>query len=187
MKLQFKRQQFQTDACNAICDIFTGQSNNERRFLINKGNDASMFSDEGFGNPEIRLNHSKLLTNLREVQKRNNIIPSNKLELLKTKRDAQTLSVPVYTVEMETGTGKTYTYIKTMYELNIRYGFSKFIVIVPSIAIREGVLKSLQITEEHFAKEYGKRCRFFLYASSQLTNLEMFASDAGINIMVINT
>ena len=87
---------------------------------------------------------------------------------------------------METGTGKTYCYIKSMFELNKRYGWSKFIVVVPSIAIREGVFKSLQITAEHFLESYGKKARFFIYNSKQLHNLESFSSDAGINVMVIN-
>ena len=89
-------------------------------------------------------------------------------------------------IEMETGTGKTYCYIKTVFELNQRYGWSKFIVVVPSIAIREGVYKSLEITAEHFLEDYGKRARFFIYNSKQLHNLESFSSDAGINVMVIN-
>lgn len=88
---------------------------------------------------------------------------------------------------METGTGKTYTYIKTMYELNARYGWSKFIIVVPSIAIREGVAKSFDITADHFKEEYGKACRFFIYNSTRLNELEQFADDAGINVMIINT
>jgi type III restriction enzyme len=89
-------------------------------------------------------------------------------------------------VEMETGTGKTYCYIKTIFEMNKRYGWSKFIIVVPSIAIREGVYKSLQITAEHFTESYGKKARFFIYNSKRLHELESFSSDAGINVMVIN-
>ena len=91
------------------------------------------------------------------------------------------------TIEMETGVGKTYTYIKTMYELNKHYGWSKFIVVVPSVAIREGVYKSFQVTQEHFAEEYGKKVRFFIYNSSQLTEIDRFASDNSINVMIINS
>ena len=91
------------------------------------------------------------------------------------------------TVEMETGIGKTYTYIKTMYELNKHYGWSKFIVVVPSIAIREGVYKSFEMTQEHFAEEYGKKIRFFIYNSSQLTEIDRFASDSSINVIIINS
>lgn len=88
---------------------------------------------------------------------------------------------------METGVGKTYTYIKTMYELNKAYGWTKFIVVVPSIAIREGVYKSFQVTQDHFAEEYGKKIRFFIYNSSQLTEIDRFASDSSINVMIINS
>ena len=88
---------------------------------------------------------------------------------------------------METGVGKTYTYIKTMYELNKHYGWSKFIVVVPSIAIREGVYKSFQVTQEHFAEEYGKKIRFFIYNSARLTEIDRFASDSSINVMIINS
>lgn len=91
------------------------------------------------------------------------------------------------TIEMETGVGKTYTYIKTMYELNRAYGWSKFIIVVPSIAIREGVYKSFEMTQEHFAEEYGKKIRFFIYNSSQLTEIDRFASDSSINVMIINS
>ena len=87
---------------------------------------------------------------------------------------------------METGTGKTYCYIKSMFELSRRYGWSKFIVVVPSIAIREGVQKSLEITADHFLEQYGKKARAFIYNSKELHNLESFSSDAGINVMVIN-
>ena len=85
------------------------------------------------------------------------------------------------------GVGKTYTYIKTMYELNKHYGWSKFIIVVPSVAIREGVYKSFQITQEHFAEEYGKKVRFFIYNSTQLTEIDRFASDSSINVMIINS
>ena len=91
------------------------------------------------------------------------------------------------TIEMETGTGKTYTYIKTMYELNARYGWTKFVVVVPSIAIREGVLKSFESMQEHFAQEYGKRMQYFIYNSKQLSKIDAFASDAGMHVMIINT
>lgn len=88
---------------------------------------------------------------------------------------------------METGTGKTYTYIKTMFELNKHYGWSKFIIVVPSIAIREGVYKSFNITQEHFAEEYGKKIKFFIYNSKRLNEIEQFANDGGLNVMIINS
>jgi type III restriction enzyme len=87
---------------------------------------------------------------------------------------------------METGTGKTYVYIKTMFELHKRYGWSKFIIMVPSVAIREGAAKSIQMTADHFQQEYGKKLRAFVYNSKRLHELESFSSDAGINVMVIN-
>ncbi len=119
-------------------------------------------------------------------------MPSNKIETLTSKVEwddgrKQTVVKPVFTIEMETGTGKTYTYIKTMYEMNARYGWSKFIIVVPSIAIREGVAKSFQITADHFKEEYGKACRYFIYNSTRLNELEQFADDPGINVMIINT
>ena len=88
---------------------------------------------------------------------------------------------------METGTGKTYVYTKTIFELNRKYGFTKFIIVVPSVAIREGVYKSFQMTQEHFAEEYGKKVRFFIYNSAQLTEIDRFASDSSIKVMIINS
>ncbi len=93
-----------------------------------------------------------------------------------------------FTIEMETGTGKTYTYIKNMYELNERYGWTKFVVVVPSIAIREGVLKSFESMQEHFAQKYnGKQMQYFIYNFKQLRGIDAFASDAGMHEMIINT
>ena len=122
------------------------------------------------------LSDQIIFEHLRKVQRANQIKPSEKLE-----------GHYNLTIEMETGVGKTYTYIKTMYELNKHYGWSKFIVVVPSIAIREGVYKSFQVTQEHFAEEYGKKIRFFIYNSSQLTEIDRFASDSSINVMIINS
>lgn len=198
MKLRFKHQKFQEDATNAICDIFFGQPNETRKFLTDQGVSSSsvqsLFSDviTGWANPEIHLREEDILKNLREIQKQNRIIPCNKIETLTSKIEwddgrKQTVTKPVFTVEMETGTGKTYTYIKTMYELNSRYGWSKFIIVVPSIAIREGVAKSFQITADHFKEEYGKACRYFIYNSTRLNELEQFADDPGINVMIVNT
>ncbi|WP_322267025.1 type III restriction-modification system endonuclease [Nitrosomonas sp.] len=128
---------------------------------------------------DIALLKGTLLENIHKVQQRQNLSLST--ALVSNKVCEVNLDV-----EMETGTGKTYCYVKTMFELNQRYGWSKFIVVVPSIAIREGVFKTLEITAEHFLEEYGKRARFFIYNSKQLHNLESFSSDAGVNVMVIN-
>jgi type III restriction enzyme len=132
----------------------------------------------GWRNERIvpELTDKIILEHLQKVQRANQIKPSDKLE-----------GHYNLTIEMETGVGKTYTYIKTMYELNKHYGWSKFIVVVPSIAIREGVYKSFQVTQEHFAEEYGKKIRFFIYNSSQLTEIDRFASDSSINVMIINS
>ena len=198
MKLRFKHQKFQEDATNAICNVFSGQPNETRKFLLDQGSSSSaaqsLFTDTqtGWANPQIHLREEDILKNLREVQKTNKILPSNKIETLTSKVEwddgrKQTVVKPVFTIEMETGTGKTYTYIKTMYEMNARYGWSKFIIVVPSIAIREGVAKSFQITADHFKEEYGKACRYFIYNSTRLNELEQFADDPGINVMIINT
>lgn len=193
MKLRFKHQKFQEDACNAVCDVFAGQPSQTRKFLVDQGygKQTSAF-DSGWGNLEIRLRPQDLLKNLQAVQKQQGIVPVRELETMTSKVEwddgrKETVERPVFTVEMETGTGKTYTYIKTMYEMNARYGWSKFIVVVPSVAIREGVAKSFQITADHFREEYGKACRFFVYNSTRLNELDNFAEDPGINVMVVNT
>ena len=182
MKLRFKHQKFQEDAVKATCDIFTGQIKSDYRFLMDQGDiDGTMFSQleqAGFGNADISLQDAQLIKNLHEVQGLQNIARNTKIERLNGR--------PVFTIEMETGTGKTYTYIKTMYELNKQYGWRKFIVVVPSIAIREGVYKSFQTTAEHFAEDYGKKIRFFIYNSTKLNELEQFSEDPNINVMIIN-
>lgn len=183
MKLRFKHQKFQADAVKATCDIFTGQIDASHRFAIDQGdlsnNLLSRLERTGFGNADISLQDAQLIKNLHEVQGLQNIPRSSRIEKLNSR--------PVFTIEMETGTGKTYTYIKTMYELNKQYGWCKFIVVVPSIAIREGVYKCLQTTADHFAEDYGKKIRFFIYNSSKLNELEQFSEDPGINVMIINT
>ncbi len=185
MKLQFKHQKFQADAAKAVCDAFAGQPYLTPSYMMDKGyvenEQVSMGEAErftGFGNSKLisELNDGAILENINKIQRSNQIEPSRQLEGRYN-----------LTVEMETGVGKTYTYIKTMYELNKRYGWSKFIIVVPSVAIREGVYKSFQITEEHFAEEYGKKIRYFIYNSAQLTEIDRFASDSAINVMVINS
>ncbi len=198
MKLRFKHQKFQEEATNSICDIFAGQTNQTRKYLVDQGASDSTqatltdMTRTGWANSEIHLREEDILKNLRSIQKERGIVPSRTLESMTSKVEwddgrKQTVTRPVFTVEMETGTGKTYTYIKTMYEMNARYGWSKFIVVVPNVAIREGVLKSFQITQDHFKEEYGKACRFFVYNSSKLDQLDTFASDPGISVMIVNT
>ena len=184
MKLQFKHQKFQADAAKAVVDVFVGQPYLTPSYMMDRGDghyQMSVTDKEdftGWGNQKIvpELSDGLILENLQKVQRDNQIKPSDKLE-----------GKFNLTIEMETGVGKTYTYIKTMYELNKHYGWSKFIVVVPSVAIREGVYKSFQVTQEHFAEEYGKKVRFFIYNSSQLTEIDRFASDNSINVMIINS
>ena len=184
MKLQFKHQKFQADAAKAVVDVFAGQPYLTPSYMMDRGVgygqiDMDEYSDfTGWRNERIvpELSDSMILERLQKVQRANQIKPSDKLEGRYN-----------LTIEMETGVGKTYTYIKTMYELNKHYGWSKFIVVVPSIAIREGVYKSFQVTQEHFAEEYGKKIRFFIYNSAQLTEIDRFASDSSINVMIINS
>lgn len=183
LKLQFKRQKFQADAAKAVVDVFAGQPYLTPTYLMDRGTgyQQSVTDEEdftGWRNERIvpELSDKIILEHLQKVQRANQIKLSEKLE-----------GHYNLTIEMETGVGKTYTYIKTMYELNKHYGWSKFIVVVPSIAIREGVYKSFQVTQEHFAEEYGKKIRFFIYNSSQLTEIDRFASDSSINVMIINS
>ena len=183
MKLQFKHQKFQADAAKAVVDVFAGQPYLTPTYLMDRGDGEYQIGVEeetdftGWRNERIvpELSEKLILEHLQKVQRTNQIKPSEKLEGRYN-----------LTIEMETGVGKTYTYIKTMYELNKHYGWSKFIVVVPSIAIREGVYKSFQVTQEHFAEEYGKKIRFFIYNSAQLTEIDRFASDSSINVMIIN-
>ena len=183
MKLQFKHQKFQADAAKAVVDVFAGQPYLTPTYMMDRGDGNYQIGLEddtdftGWRNERIvpELSDKLILEHLQKVQRTNQIKPSDKLEGRYN-----------LTIEMETGVGKTYTYIKTMYELNKHYGWSKFIVVVPSIAIREGVYKSFQVTQEHFAEEYGKKIRFFIYNSAQLTEIDRFASDSAINVMIIN-
>lgn len=193
MKFTFKIQQYQTEAVEAVVNIFRGQGMHANAaYLRDRGienkpadsqlsllEDEEVYADTGFKNENIQLTDEQLLMNIRKQQTVNNIKLSSALV-----KDLGRCSLDI---EMETGTGKTYVYIKTMFELNKQYGWSKFIVVVPSIAIREGVKKTFEITAEHFMEHYGKRARFFVYNSSNLTQLDAFSSDGGINVMIINT
>jgi type III restriction enzyme len=181
MKLKFKVQPYQTQAVNAVVDCFAGQPiSNGITYWIDPGLKAQTSAfEEGFKNADLALTELQELANIKDVQRRQNLPISDKLVASAGCR----INLDI---EMETGTGKTYCYIKTIFEMNKRYGWSKFIIMVPSIAIREGVYKSLQITADHFTESYGKKARFFIYNSKRLHELESFSSDAGINVMVIN-
>ena len=171
MKLQFKHQKFQADAARAVVEVFAGQPHE------NYSSGQSLFG--GNVNAQIILSSAQILENIQKIQRRNNIQQSSEPEKIGNSYNL--------TIEMETGVGKTYTYIKTMYELNKAYGWSKFIIVVPSVAIREGVYKTFQVTAEHFAEEYGTKIRFFIYNSARLSELENFASDNAINALIINS
>lgn len=199
MKFNFKIQQYQTDAVNAIVKVFNGQGYKDKVDYIRDLGKATknttyqtrldideekleindLDDDIGFKNGEITLTDEQLLKNIHEIQTYTNIKLSPSLI-----RDLGKCSLDI---EMETGTGKTYVYIKTMFELNKLYGWSKFIVVVPSIAIREGIKKSFEITTDHFMEHYGKKARFFIYNSSNLNQLDNFSSSHDINVMIINT
>ncbi len=194
MKLQFKIQQYQTDAVESTVDIFNGQPNQGlleykmdqgKVYVIDNGKRIEQkgmgFSeyDTGYKNGDIVLSEDELLKNIHQIQTQNNIHLSS--EVIKR------LGACQLDIEMETGTGKTYVYIKTMFELNKRYGWTKFIVVVPSIAIREGVKKSFDITQDHFMELYGKKARYFVYNSDNLNQIDTFSQSADISVMIINT
>ena len=185
MKFKFKIQQYQTDAVENTVKVFSGQPSRDvstyRRDLGRKRAGTLVFEDEyaGYKNADIELTDLDLFHNIKEIQSRSDIPESKELS-----RDLGRVCLDI---EMETGTGKTYVYIKTMFELNKLYGWSKFIVVVPSIAIREGVFKSFRTLEDHFMEYYGKKARYFIYNSSNLQQIDAFSSDAGINVMIINT
>ena len=200
MKFNFKIQQYQTDAVDAVVNVFAGQPYSsgvsyirdtgtlnqkpqQLSFLALADNPEQMeledlLRDSGYKNEAVALSDDQLLQNIHTLQSQNNIKLSPELV-----NDMGRCSLDI---EMETGTGKTYVYIKTMFELNKKYGWSKFIVVVPSIAIREGVKKSFEITTDHFMEYYGKKARFFVYNSANLNQLDNFSSNSGINVMIIS-
>jgi type III restriction enzyme len=201
MKLQFKEQDFQVQAVKAVVDCFAGQALKTNRFtlersaaLIRKAKqaasggvqalafDTDVMEEIGYRNSPIQIPETQILKNIQDVQKWNDLNESQQIERPKGVKLGYNL-----TIEMETGTGKTYTYIRTMYELNKHYGWSKFIVIVPSIAIREGVYKSFQVTQDHFQELYGHKINPFIYNSGRPQDIENFASDSRISVMIINT
>ena len=186
MKFKFKIQRYQTEAVENTTNIFVGQPNRDSlkyRRDLGKNYQRSIedSTDDGYRNADVELSSKQLLENLHSVQTAAGVPLSKAL----SKIDG--LGAVNLDVEMETGTGKTYVYIKTMFELNKLYGWSKFIIVVPSIAIREGVAKSFRMLEEHFMEQYGKKARWFVYNSSNLNQLDQFSQDAGLNVMIINT
>ncbi|RKQ42903.1 type III restriction enzyme [Roseivirga pacifica] len=198
MKLQFKEQEFQIEAVNAVVNCFAGQPLKTNRFTLERSKEIlrkakesagatlqigySVEEEIGYRNSAIQLMETQMLKNIQEVQKKNDLHESQQIERPRGVKLGYNL-----TIEMETGTGKTYTYIRTMYELHKKYGWSKFIVIVPSIAIREGVYKSFQVTQDHFQELYGHKINPFIYNSGRPQDIENFASDSRISVMIINT
>ena len=187
MRLQFKKQQFQLDAVSAIADLFQGQAKHTGvQYTADPGRLKSDEVDlvlDAYRNAPIQLSQASIRENVHTMQTRYGLRPSDKLSIdMIAGREAYNFSI-----EMETGTGKTYTYIRTIMELNKRYGWLKFVIVVPSVAIREGVLKSLQIMSSHFQMEYGKQPRYFVYDSSRLGDLDSFANSSDLQIMVINS
>lgn len=192
MKLKFKNQDFQTDAVNSVVDLFTGVTGGTNLFLVDDGTQMAFTGDLGEGNAVI-LNDAKLLENMHSIQKRNNLpltaanwLGPNQIPFAEP-LELRDRTFPQFSIEMETGTGKTYVYTKTIFELNRKYGFTKFIIVVPSVAIREGVYKSFEVTQEHFSLQYDNvPCRYFIYNSSKLSDVRQFATSANIEIMIIN-
>jgi type III restriction enzyme len=177
MKLQFEAHQtYQLAAIQSVVGIFEGQPLNQSDFdlAFQQAQLSFTFNEKGVGNSLV-LSEAQILANLQAVQQQNNLSQS------------QTLDGLNFTVEMETGTGKTYVYLRTIYELNKVYGFKKFVVVVPSIAIREGVLKNLEITQDHLQTLYDKPAiNFSVYDSKKLTGLKSFAGNNAIQILIIN-
>lgn len=176
MKLKFKNQEFQTDAVNAVINVFDGQKNARATFSIDSNEEQQKIFHTEYGVRNVlQIDNDTLISNMHKVQR------GNKLSI---SRDFDTRQ---YSVEMETGTGKTYVYIKTILELNAQYNFTKFIIVVPSVAIREGVYKSFQVTEEHFRNLYDSvPYRYFIYNSSRPNDIKRFVKSENIEIMIIN-
>ena len=202
MKFTFKIQKYQTEAVDSLVKCFEGQQFADKvQYLRDKGvlplaqkveEQSELFEtepatseeeleqvDNGYRNADLILGDKDLLDNIHKVQDDNFIIRSPQIE--------RTAGKPSFDIEMETGTGKTYVYTKTMYALNKAYGWSKFIIVVPSVAIREGIYKSLEYTQEHFMQHYGKKIRFFIYNSKRLNMIDQYSASGDINVMIINT
>jgi len=184
MKLRFKEQQYQLDAVNSITRIFAGQTKGQRNEVVGRNEiDRGLFGrtievEEIFSNKKVEISENNILKNVQELQREQG------LPVVQNLQEGMN-----FTVEMETGTGKTYVYTRTMLELHKQYGWNKYIIMVPSVAIREGVHKSLEITQEHFQEIYGKKIRFFIYDSknkSNITNIQKFGNSADIEVIIMN-
>ena len=191
MKLKFKNQDFQTDAVNSVVDLFLGQEKTKGTFSVDNDGMDNFLGTMGVGNA-LLIDQKTLADNMHAVQRRNNLpLTDPDWGFNFGNVDFSSFSFqgkkPQFCIEMETGTGKTYVYTKTIFELNRKYGFTKFIIVVPSVAIREGVYKSFEVTKEHFGLQYDNvPCRYFIYNSAKLSDVRQFATSANIEIMIIN-
>ena len=191
MKLKFKNQDFQTDAVNSVVDLFLGQEKTKGTFSVDNNGMDNFLGTMGVGNA-LLIDQKTLADNMHAIQRRNNLpltepdwgFNFGNVDFSNFSFQGKT---PQFCIEMETGTGKTYVYTKTIFELNRKYGFTKFIIVVPSVAIREGVYKSFEVTKEHFGLQYDNvPCRYFIYNSAKLSDVRQFATSANIEIMIIN-
>ena len=187
MKLQFAHQDYQTRAVEAVVKVFDGQPLAKSDFALAAQQGSVAYASDGSIGNALKLSDEQLLANVRAVQKANGLAPSGALVPSRSDNGKELFCPLNFTIEMETGTGKTYSFIKTMFELNKVYGFKKFVVVVPSVAIREGTMKNLQITRSHFAADYANvPCVPILYDSTKLTELRHFAQSDALSVLVIN-
>ena len=187
MKLQFAHQDYQTRAVEAVVKVFDGQPLAKSDFALAAQQGSVAYAGDGSIGNALKLSDEQLLANVRAVQKANGLAPSGALVPSRSDNGKELFCPLNFTIEMETGTGKTYSFIKTMFELNKVYGFKKFVVVVPSVAIREGTMKNLQITRSHFAADYANvPCVPILYDSTKLTELRHFAQSDALSVLVIN-
>lgn len=171
---RFTTQQYQTDAVDSLVRVFTGQPSGQRKVLVGR---QGTYVEEVFANRKLYISDNDIYKNVKEIQNQNGIKP------------AKSYGGRQFTIEMETGTGKTFVYTKSIFELNREYGWSKFIIMVPSVAIREGVYKSLNLTQEYFQQQYGKKLRFFIYDTknkSNIANIKNFGNTANIEVIIMN-
>lgn len=177
MKIQFRELDYQDASIQSIIQAFDGQQVRKSEFTImDQDAQGKLFGDKGIGN-KIDLSVSKLLQNVQQIQMGQRIPISESIPT----------PFPQFNIEMETGTGKTFVYLKSILELNRKYGFTKFIIVVPSVAIKEGVMKSISMTKEYFkAQMQGIVYRAFMYDSKNLDNIQAFATNDDVEIMIIN-
>jgi type III restriction enzyme len=187
MRLQFSHQDYQARAVDAVVKVFDGQPLAKTEFSLAGQNASVAYAGDGSIGNALKLSDEQLLANVQAVQKADGLSVSNSLAVAMSENGKQVFCPLNFSIEMETGTGKTYTFIKTMYELNRVYGFKKFVVVVPSVAIREGTMKNLEVTRSHFAADYANvPCVPILYNGDKLTELRHFSQSDALSVLVIN-